>query len=118
MRAESWSVAGRPAALLLVSIAVLCSGACAEEKPPRPGVDDVVLPGDLPGEFEQLIPRGGIASIDDPVFVPAAEADVADDAWMLGVVIDGQAKAYSLNLLNRHEIVNDHSGERSFAAVW
>jgi len=34
------------------------------------------------------------------------------------VEIDGQARAYSLNLLNRHEVVNDQIGGKSFAAVW
>jgi hypothetical protein len=49
--------------------------------------------------------------------VPAAEADLPDDAWVLGVVLGGEARAYSLNLLNRHEVVNDRIGERSVAAV-
>ncbi len=48
----------------------------------------------------------------------ASEAEISDDAWVLGVVIGGQPKAYSLNLLNRHEVVNDHSGDTAFAAVW
>ncbi len=71
-----------------------------------------------PPGVEQLLPRGQIAAIFEPEFVPAAEADIADDAWVLGVVIDGQARAYSLNLLNSHEVVNDAIGGRSFAAVW
>ncbi len=112
----------RTVAALALALPLLAGSGCAADKQAeetgKPGVDDVVLPEDLPGEFEQLIRRGGIASIDEPVFVAAADAEVADEAWMLGVVVEGQAKAYSLNLLNRHEIVNDRSGERSFAAVW
>lgn len=72
----------------------------------------------LPDEFQQIIPRGQIASVDAPRFVLAAEAKLPPEAWVLGVVIDGEARAYSLNLLNRHEIVNDAIGEKSFAAVW
>ena len=75
-------------------------------------------PDSLPAGVEQLLPRGRIAAVVDPVFVPAAEAKVPADAWVLGVTIDGIAKAYSLNLLNRHEVVNDHSGNTAFAAVW
>ncbi len=75
-------------------------------------------PAGLPEEFQQLIPRGRITSIDEPVFVSAAEAEIPDDAWVLGVNISGVAKAYSLNLLNHHEVVNDASGETAFAAVW
>jgi hypothetical protein len=69
-------------------------------------------------EFERLLPRGAIAAVDEPEFVSAADARIADDAWVLGVEIEGQARAYSLNLLNRHEIVNDTIGENPIAAVW
>ena len=72
----------------------------------------------LPPGVEQLLPRGRIAAVFEPVFVPAANAEIPDEAWVLGVVIEGQAKAYSLNLLNRHEVVNDQSGGTAFAAVW
>ena len=72
----------------------------------------------LPPGVEQLLPRGRIAAVFEPQFVPAAEAEIAEDAWVLGVVVEGQAKAYSLNLLNRHEVVNDQSGDTEFAAVW
>lgn len=77
------------------------------------------VPADtLPEGVEQILPRGKIAAISDPQFVSAAEADISDDAWVLGVVVEGEAKAYSLNLLNRHEVVNDRSGNVAFAAVW
>ena len=75
-------------------------------------------PRGLPEAFQQVIARGAIASVDAPEFVAASEAEIADDAWVLGVVIDGQARAYSLNLLNQHEIVNDRINDKSFAAVW
>jgi carotenoid cleavage dioxygenase-like enzyme len=73
---------------------------------------------DLPDEFKQLVSRGYIPAIDDPQFVGASEAEIDDEGWVLGVVLDGQAKAYSLNLLNRHEVVNDRFGDRPVAAVW
>jgi hypothetical protein len=71
-----------------------------------------------PSGVEQIIPRGAIPAVLQPRFVTAAEAEMPDDAWVLGVVIDGKARAYSLNLLNRHEIVNDRIGKKAFAAVW
>ena len=73
---------------------------------------------DLPREFEQIIPRGRIAAISKPTFVPAAEASISGNAPILGVVIDGQARAFSLNLLNHHEVVNDQIGDTAYAAVW
>ncbi len=89
----------------MIALVALAAGApCAAQEPP-PGV-------------EQIIPRGRIAAVVDPTFVPADEAEIADDAWILGVVVEGRARAYSLNLLNSHEVVNDRIGETSFAAVW
>ncbi len=72
----------------------------------------------LPKGFEQIIPRGQIAAISQPHFVQGDSANIADDSWVLGVVIDGHARAYSLNLLNSHEVVNDRIGNIAFAAVW
>ena len=48
----------------------------------------------------------------------ARDANIPPDAWMLGIVVDGDARAYSLNLLNEHEVVNDRVGSRTLAAVW
>ena len=71
-----------------------------------------------PEGYQQILPRGGIPSIDSPVYVTAEQANIRDEAWVMGIVIDGQARAYSLEILNRHEVVNDVIGEQAFAAVW
>jgi hypothetical protein len=96
----------RGVGILVLTCAVLSGMAIAQD------------PSDLPEAFEQIIPRGRIESIDDPEFVGATEAELPDDAWVLGVAGRGAAKAYSLNLLNRHEIVNDRIGDLPVAAVW
>ncbi len=98
----------------LISICLLAAGAWSAQ---ALGQEASSL-RDLPEEFEQLLPRGAISAIDEPRFVKAAEADMPDEAWVLGVVIDGQARAYSLNLLNRHEVVNDLIAGEPIAAVW
>lgn len=72
----------------------------------------------LPQNFQQIIPRGRIASIDNPQYVPADKAKISDNSWVLGVVINGQARAYSLTLLNSHEVVNDKIDGKAFSAVW
>lgn len=92
-----------------IASVILTSLACAQ---------DSDKPKDLPEEFRQILPRGRIAAIDNPEFVTANQADIADDAWVLGVEINGQARAYSLSLLNSHEVVNDQVGDSAFAAVW
>jgi hypothetical protein len=82
------------------------------------GILAVPAAAEGPARFERLIPRGRIAAISDPVFVPAVEAEIDGDARVLGLVIEGQARAFSLNLLNRHEVVNDAIGATPYAAVW
>jgi len=53
-------------------------------------------------------PRDGIPSIDKPEFVSIADVDYlkADDR-VLGLVINNEARAYPISILNWHEIVND-----------
>lgn len=72
----------------------------------------------MPEGFQRLLPKGRIAAVREPRFVPAREARIAPDAWVLGVVVEGQARAYALSILNRHEVVNDTVGEVPIAAVW
>lgn len=57
-------------------------------------------------------PRDGIPSIDAPRFVSAGEAAATlDEAEpVIGVAIDGDARAYPLRILIWHEIVNDTVG--------
>ena len=100
-------------ALILV-LALLAATAVASPEPEAQSKTSEIAP---PG-VKQLLPRGGIPAIFDPVFVGATEAEIPDDAWVLGVAIGSEARAYSLNLLNSHEVVNDRIGEKNFAAVW
>lgn len=55
-------------------------------------------------------PKDGIPSIDDPVFDTADAVFMSDSDIVLGVEINGQAKAYPLFILVWHEIVNDVVG--------
>ena len=71
-----------------------------------------------PEGVEQAIPRGALPAIFDPQYVTAEQADMPDDAWVLGVFINGEARAYDLNLLNHHEVVNDVIGGTPVAPVW
>ncbi len=59
-----------------------------------------------------LLPKDGIRSIDEPRFLAAAVAadQMAASELVIGVVIEGEARAYPINVLSRHEIVNDVVG--------
>ena len=102
-----------------VALAFLLAAACSFPATAQEERKSPVDPDDPPPEgVTQIIPRGRLVAIDDPVFVSAEDSKLPDDAWILGVAMDGEAHAYSLNLLNRHEVVNDRIGEQPFAAVW
>jgi hypothetical protein len=57
-------------------------------------------------------PKDGIPSIDAPSFAPVAAVrdDLAAEAPVMTVAIDGDARAYPLRVLVWHEIVNDTVG--------
>lgn len=60
-------------------------------------------------------PRDGIPAIDNPKFVSAAAASyLRSDDIVLGLNVDGVAKAYPLRILNWHEIVNDRIGDTHY----
>jgi hypothetical protein len=70
------------------------------------------------GKIVTVIPRDAIPAIDRPTFVAADRARLRPNEPVIGVVIGGEARAYSAWLLNRHEIVNDQIGKQKFAIVW
>jgi len=68
---------------------------------------------------EQIVkggpPRDGIPAIDSPRFVAKNKAGfLKDTERVLGIVINGEAKAYPIKILDWHEVVNDSIGSRSF----
>ncbi len=68
-------------------------------------------------DYDELLsggpPRDGIPSIDDPQFVSPEEASgwLADNEPVIALEIDGDARAYPLQILTWHEIVNDVVGD-------
>lgn len=61
----------------------------------------------------------GIPALDAPPRVPAAEAGYLEPGEpVLGLSVDGEARAYPLRILDWHEIVNDRFGERSVTLAY
>ncbi len=79
-----------------------------------PAVDEVEL------EIITLLPFDAIPAIFDPQFVTASEADsfFEDGDLVMGVEINGEARAYGTAFLSGHEIVNDTVGGRPIAVTW
>lgn len=64
-------------------------------------------------------PKDGIPSIDAPKFVPVSAADnLAPTEPVVGLVIEGEARAYPLRILTWHEIVNDVIGGKPVTVTY
>lgn len=66
-------------------------------------------------EFGEILsggpPKDGIPSIDAPRFQPvSAKAELAETEPVIGLIVNGEARAYPLRVLIWHEIVNDTVG--------
>ena len=55
------------------------------------------------------VPKDGIPSIDNPIFVSVEEADqwIADNELVLAITYKGVKRVYPLQIMVWHEIVND-----------
>ena len=69
-------------------------------------------------KIRTLLPFDAIPAITDPQFVSAGAAKLDADAPVIGVTFNGESHAYSLYLLNGHEIVNDVVGGMDIATTW
>lgn len=65
---------------------------------------------DLEQMFNGGPPKDGIPSIDNPKFDTAQSTPFSKDELVIGVVVNGEAKAYPFGIMNWHELVNDTVG--------
>ena len=66
------------------------------------------------------VPPDGIPPIDEPKFIEFEEADewLEDREPVVSMEIDGDARAYPLQIMTWHEIVNDEFGDRAVAVTF
>lgn len=76
------------------------------------------LPGRYTHKFSQLLDRDGILPIYSPQFVLASQSDLAPDELVIGVQIQGEARAYPIGYLNLREMVDDRIGPVPFLVTW
>jgi len=62
--------------------------------------------------------RDAIFPIYNPEFAAASEAPYDDDELVIGVALNGEAKAYSIGPLNGREMVNDTIGGVPILVSW
>ena len=92
------------------------------EAEPSPAPDDATaLPREhLDLEIITILRKDGIPAILNPLFVSGSEGaeQMVGSERVLGVSINGDQRAYPLNLLSQHEIVNDEVGGVPVAVTW
>ena len=78
--------------------------------------------GRLPevGEIRTVLPRDTIRAVLKPRFLAVDDADsvYGQNEPVIGIEIDGFARAYSIPFLSEHEIVNDEIAGRKIAVTW
>jgi hypothetical protein len=116
----------------LVAIAALAvhgraAGAAATEAASRnqrlPLADTSYVLGDDIDAYVRFMmsggpPPDGIPSIDRPVFISAAEARLGPGDPVIGLSLDGEARAYPQRIMVHHEIVNDRVGGLDVAVTY
>lgn len=68
--------------------------------------------------FHQLLPRDAIRPVYSPRFTTAADAPLQPDELVIGVKLQGVARAYPIEVLNLREMVNDRIGPVPFLVTW
>ena len=76
--------------------------------------------GLIPNQIVTLLPKDAIPALLDPKFtsVESAKDQMDDFERVIGVSINGDARAYPIRMLSRHEIVNDVVGGEYIAVTW
>ena len=57
-------------------------------------------------------PRDGIPALDHPTMLAADATNFRDDEWVIGIEWEGEARAYPIQILVWHELVNDTIASR------
>lgn len=78
-----------------------------------------VLEGeDTPNGYRQVLGRDQITPVYSPEFRSASDIDWDDEALVIGVALDGEAKAYPVSLLGYREMVIDWIGGTPILVSW
>jgi thiol-disulfide isomerase/thioredoxin len=68
--------------------------------------------------YPQLLPYDMIRPVYNPHFVNVAESPLVDNELVMGVALDGEAKAYPVSVLSFREMVNDELGGWPILITW
>ena len=71
-----------------------------------------------PRYYSQLLPRDAIRPVYDPLIGTADMADLDPEELVIGVSLNGEARAYPVRPLISREMVNDVVGGTPILATW
>jgi hypothetical protein len=76
-----------------------------------------------PNHFDHGIGVDRIPSIDAPAFAKPDDPEYAQVRYsgatpVIGVEVDGEARAYPISVMSRHELVNDTFGDTHLTVAW
>jgi len=70
-------------------------------------------------EIQSILPQDAISALIKPAYLTASQAsDIHDQEEVIGVVVNGDARAFPLSTLSAHEIVDDDIGGQPVAITW
>ena len=69
-------------------------------------------------KLDQQLGRDWIYPIYQPTFIPWSEADFDDQTYVIGLALNGEAKAYPVDILAYREMVNDVVGGVPVLVTW
>ena len=107
-----------------VAWTLLIGSGCAAPPPSNDGPDPAGSAARTPTGGEayhgliQYRAKDAKKAIVEPTLLPATEAMLAAGTKVIGVFVNGEARAYPLFVLNNHQIVNDQIGEVPLSASW
>ena len=108
--AATFAAAVAAAAIVLSVTAVACGWAVAQDRQ-GPGAD-------AGPKLIRVIPKDRIPAIFRPTYISADKAQMHDETAVIGLAINGEARAFAISLLDGHEIVNDTIGGTPVAVTW
>jgi hypothetical protein len=111
------------AGLVLIALAILaasCGTAISETPAVTQPAEMVEMEATETPEYrwDQLLSRDSILPIYEPEMVPGDEVSYEDDELVMGIAIDGEAKAYLVSVLNSREMVNDELAGIPILVSW
>ena len=70
-------------------------------------------------EIVSILPQDAIPALIKPRYLSVSQvSDINDREEVIGVVINGDARAYPLSTMSAHEIVDDDIGGQPIAVTW